>query len=212
MSAAAQIVERWLTARSFPMPREMYLPDAARGKEPLLPEGTDLAIWLYDAQSPRGPRPCAIGFVAKQSKPLFHHSYVNENQRQQSIDKAIESRKATFAEKERRKQEKLDFKHEFDVGDILVSSWGYDQTNVEFFQVTKVLSPKMIEIRAIMQEVERSATGADYVVAVKDKFVQGEKTLRKLVSPGHNVKLTSYSYAHKWDGKPQYQTASGYGH
>ncbi len=34
------------------------------------------------------------------------------------------------------------------VGDIFVESWGYDQTNVDFYQVTKTMK-KMVEIKPI---------------------------------------------------------------
>jgi hypothetical protein len=177
----------------------------------MTPEGTDLAIWTYEASTSRGERPAAIAFVAKQSKPLFHHSYVNEGQRQRDIERAIESRKAVFAEKERRQQERRDFKHEFNVGDILDSSWGYDQTNVDFYQVTKVIGPQMVEIREIQSKMDPSSSDtADYVVPVPNHFVG--PALKKKVSPSHNVKITSYAYASKWNGRPQYKTPGHMGH
>ena len=38
--------------------------------------------------------------------------------------------------------------HGVKIGDVFVESWGYDQTNVDFYQVTRVM-PKSVEIRAI---------------------------------------------------------------
>jgi hypothetical protein len=211
MNSSARIAERWLVAHRFTMPRDFYLPPEAKGKEPLVPEGTDLAIWLYDIQTPlKGPKPAAIAFAGKQSKPLFHHRYTTEAQRQRAIDEAIESRKAVFEIKDKRLKERREFKHEFEVGAILYSSWGYDQTNIDFYQVTKIISPKMIEIREIAKDVDHTEETADYVVPVKDRFVGAPQ--RRQVAPGHTVRLTSFSHASAWDGKPKYQTGSGFGH
>ncbi len=40
--------------------------------------------------------------------------------------------------------------HTFKVGDCLYSSWGYDQTNIDFFEVVEVL-PKSVKVRPIAQ-------------------------------------------------------------
>ncbi len=40
--------------------------------------------------------------------------------------------------------------HDFKVGDALYSSWGYDQTNIDFFEVVEIL-PKSVKVRPISQ-------------------------------------------------------------
>lgn len=79
--------------------------------------------------------------------------------------------------------------------------------------MTKLL-PKGIEMRPIAEKTVREARGADYVVAVPNKFTG--PVVRKLPQPGLRdepfVRLNSYSSAYKWDGKPEFQTAMGWGH
>ena len=105
------------------------------------------------------------------------------------------------------------------VGDIFLMSWGYDQTNVNFFQVTRV-SPKGVFVREIGY---RSAGGAGFmcqnVVAVKDSFksssqwcggFQGANAelFRKLSYYNGNPCFSvrgRYS-ASLWDGKPTYES------
>lgn len=99
--------------------------------------------------------------------------------------------------------------HGFKVGDILYSSWGYDQTNIDFYEVTAVGS-KSIKIREIEQRVASATPGSDMVVPVPGHFKGSE--MLKIVSPRGTVRLTSYSSARPWDGTPKYQTAMGYGH
>ena len=99
------------------------------------------------------------------------------------------------------------------VGDIFYSSWGYDQTNVDFYQVVG-LTGASVKVRQVAQRTVRSGgAGGDSVVAVPDHFV-GEVMTKRIQSysdrPSFN--LNSYSDAYLWDGTPQYQTASGFGH
>jgi len=98
----------------------------------------------------------------------------------------------------------------YKVDDILSCSWGYDQTNVDFYQVVG-LTPKSIKIRKIDQYTVSSETGTDLVAPVPNAFTS-DKVMTKLVDKYDSVKISSYSSAYKWDGKPQYQTAVGYGH
>ena len=104
----------------------------------------------------------------------------------------------------------MDFVNPFKEGDILVSSWGYDQTNVDFYQVTKVLK-KSVKIRKISSKMLPAGEGyssmSGMVVAVKDGFIEDSKEQLKRVSGfngGGYVSLSSYSGAYKWDGKPEY--------
>lgn len=169
------------------------------------PEGLDIVIYTYD----RGGEPHAVAFVGKAGKPRWHHRFRSEGQRSKHIKNTVEERKRHFEEKELRKKEREEFKHGFQVGDILESSWGYDQTNVDFYEVL-ASREKTITIAEIAKKVARSARGADYVVPVPGRVVG--KKMTKRPSSGGWVKISSYAAAKKWDGKPKYQTAVGWGH
>lgn len=99
------------------------------------------------------------------------------------------------------------------VGDIFYSSWGYDQTNVDFYQVVG-LTGASVKVRQIAQRTVRSGgAGGDSVVAVPDHFV-GE-VMTKRIQNYRDVPtftLNSYSDASLWDGTPKYQTGFGFGH
>jgi hypothetical protein len=102
-----------------------------------------------------------------------------------------------------------DFKHGIEVGEILVSSWGYDQTNIDFYEVVGVTN-KSVKIRKVDKKVVKSSPPQDYVVPIRGKYIGSPKTKR--VNPNGYVKISSYAYAYEWDGKPKYQTSWGYGH
>jgi hypothetical protein len=97
------------------------------------------------------------------------------------------------------------------VGDILVSSWGYDQTNVDFYQVVAVSPKGGVTIREIGKEFAGETGGpSEKVVAVPNSFTG--PPMKKRPTPYGSVKISSYARAFKWDGKPAHQTGAAYGH
>ena len=97
-------------------------------------------------------------------------------------------------------------------GDIFVSSWGYDQTNVDFYEIVDVKG-KIVVIREIHKRVTPGSHGSDKVMPIPGNY-DGEP-MRKRPSYRNgkpSIKMTDYAWAYPWDGKPEDQTASGYGH
>lgn len=99
------------------------------------------------------------------------------------------------------------------IGDIFVSSWGYDQTNVDFYEVVQQTTT-MVVIREIEKRVEGSGGSTEKVVPVPHKFIGAP--LRRKVKSGWRgdawIDLNSFSGASKWDGSPVTQTGGGFGH
>ena len=60
------------------------------------------------------------------------------------------------------------------VGDIFVNSWGYDQTNIDYFQVTSK-TKKGIKIRAINSEVTETGFMCGKSIPKKNNFVKDSK-------------------------------------
>ncbi len=113
----------------FYMVRESYLPKEVRGQDPNVdPQGTDAAIWKFESNGV----PYAIAFAGKSAKPLWHHRFRNEQHRDQYIDATIAKRKFVVEHRQKKLDERKSFQHSYQVGDILYSSWGYDQTNVDW--------------------------------------------------------------------------------
>ena len=100
----------------------------------------------------------------------------------------------------------MDTNTTFKVGDILSASWGYEQTNIDFFQVVKV-TEKTATIREIEQTKEynpQAMTGT--CLPLVDQFKENSKPLtRKIKGIGNNpcLRLESYKFADLWDGKPE---------
>ena len=98
------------------------------------------------------------------------------------------------------------------IGDVFVNSWGYDQTNIDFYQVVKI-TPAMVTIRQVDKKTVKSTPHADYVVPKPGVF-KG-LPMRKKVQEYQGqalLKINGYSVAKPWDGKPRFQTGLMAGH
>jgi hypothetical protein len=116
------------------------------------------------------------------------------------------------------------------VGDILYSSWGYDQTNIEYFKVVKVsefsvwiqeVRSKIVEVTGWAHEKVVPTDSSDYQVRnwndVPDEFGNVNAYITKThpiqrkkiqyfswdADEIYYVSLNSFSHAKLWDGKPK---------
>lgn len=99
------------------------------------------------------------------------------------------------------------------VGDFYCASWGYDQTNIDFYEVV-ALGAKSVKVREVAQHRVEAEGPHDSVVPAAGHYI-GEvetKVLRPCGRKGGALSFSSYKSAWLWDGTPQYRTASGWGH
>jgi hypothetical protein len=105
-----------------------------------------------------------------------------------------------------------------EIGTIFVCSWGYDQTNIDYYQVVEFTpSGKSVRIRRICKR----AHDGDRVLPVKDAFLSGKiidkgdimtKRLMRFDSGTAYLSLSAYRTAFVWNGNSQYETPFGFGH
>ena len=93
------------------------------------------------------------------------------------------------------------------VGTILRASWGYDQTNIDYFEVTKATANR-VQIRPIAQRITEADTDmSEWVEPISGDYT-GPAFSRKPLPWGDTeaVRITSGQYARIWAGKPDRQT------
>lgn len=79
--------------------------------------------------------------------------YRTESERSDDVKRFIENqRKAEQMKAERRKPQERGL----EVGDILSAVWGYDQTNYNYYEVTKLIGKTMVEVREVSQMTNES--------------------------------------------------------
>jgi hypothetical protein len=184
--------------------RDFYVPPAARGQTPI--EIEDLQIYLYPVELVSGEsRYGAVIFAGKAQKPIAHHTYRTSEARDKHIAEFIRSRRGTRQRREKRTAEKKSYRHDFKVGDVLNTHWGWEQTNVEFYQVVDVRGADIVvrEIASRSVAGPKQACMTDEIVAVPDKFVGPPIRVRPT---GDGVKIERH-YAQRWDGSPEHTSS-----
>jgi hypothetical protein len=95
--------------------------------------------------------------------------------------------------------------HSLKVGDILYSSWGYDQTNISFYVVTRTTG-HYVWLRGLAQDGTETGFMAGTCRPATPLQPTGEEHKHKASSSG-SVALSSYEHASLWDGRPKHYTA-----
>lgn len=155
------------------------------------PRSSDLGeAFKYD----QAGKPYAIAFWGSAGRPLFHYSYRKAEDRDKRIDEFFASLTSNAAYKAKQAAERKASGRGLEVGDILLSSWGYDQTNIDYYEVTKLIGEKQVEIRMIGAQVEQTGWLCGQSVPAPGKFI-GEPMV-KLARNG-SVNVRGFASAHK---------------
>jgi hypothetical protein len=151
--------------------REFYVP---KGAVKIADKNSDAIVYIY---ADRAGRPCARGFSGKRNKPDWSFYFNTDKARAQRIEQFFAGRRSIAGRKAADKAERAAFQHDFKVGDILNTCWGYEQTNREFFEVVAVKS-KSVVVREIAQVTEATGWERGICVPQPGQYV-GEPLLRR---------------------------------
>lgn len=108
----------------------------------------------------------------------------------------------------RRAWQEAHVKHVYVPGKIVEFAWGYDQTNIDYFVITK-RTGQFVSLQAIAQkntdlDSPNGLTG--HCVPLPDVFLTDKKPFRRKVhvwqGKEQGVAIKSYGWASLWDGKP----------
>jgi len=142
-------------------------------------------------------------FAGKAVKPAFNYYFSTEQRRDEYVAGWVAGLVAKAKARTERSDARKADRHGLLVGSILCSTWGYEQSNCDFYQVVALVGEKMVEIRAIAAEQvndgEQYMTGK--VKAIPNSFT-GPVLRKRATSNG--IRLTSFSWASAWDGRPKH--------
>lgn len=91
--------------------------------------------------------------------------------------------------------------HGLNTGDVMVSRWGYDQTNVDYFEVTRA-TPKTVLFRPIKTTREPGEHWGTYYATPTPGEYTGDVFRCKVKHMGESpyVNITSFAVATQWSG------------
>ena len=193
--------------------REHYIPDGARE---VRDDESDAGAYHHEGKGRIDGEPCAVFFCGKGQKPDANYRFRDTTRRDEYTERYFEGRRKHDAYRAEAKAEATKaLGHAADklkVGDVYSTSWGYDQTNVEFYVITEVVGRVMVMLQEVGRNIvdERGGPSADYVTPNLND--PRGAPMRKRLSPSGGFTISSCQYASPWDGSPKYKTASGWGH
>ena len=148
------------------------------------------------------------GWQGKADKPSFFYHHANSARVEASVTHWVERVKETTRYKADRAAEQLARRaalkatDHWSVGDVLYNSWGYEQTNIDWYQVVD-LKPKSIVIRPIQKNYGESGYLSGHSQPRRNEFC-GELIIKPLAENG-GVRF-KHGAATKWDGRPVYES------
>ena len=176
------------------------------GATKIVREGVKAEAFLFT--NPQG-RPCAMGFRGRAIKPGFHYHYPSPESRSRHLDRWFDGLEEDATRKAQERAQRYQ-PHDLKAGDILVASWGYDQTNVDFYEVAAVVGKNTVELVQVACQTDDSGWGeamCDHVVPVPGRARSGRFRARVDMSSGTAVIRVSYGgFARVWDGKPKFRS------
>jgi hypothetical protein len=187
--------------RTFP--REFYIPQRARK---IADRQSDAVCYIYE--NDKG-HVYGMGFGGKRQKPDFHFCFGTGDrgraEREAHVTRYFEQQQATAAARVERRQTAP---HNLIEGAILYTSWGYDQTNCDFYEVTRVVGEKTVEVTPIGAEIKETGWLCGQAKPRPGSFLKDKepKIVRALIQngylrvtiDGHSASLTSPDRSHYW--------------
>ncbi len=164
-------------------------------------EGTDAVVYLYNRAD---GQVCALGYVGTAGKPAFHHRFGGEAFRERFLAEWVAKQQRAAAARAERLLARKSAPHTLKLDDIVYACWGYEQTNVDFFQVVRVVSDRSVAIRAIKAEIQADGpmAMAGHSTPCRDQF---EDDAREMVRQAEGNGVLNVRFKHPaslWTGKP----------
>ena len=127
---------------------------------------------------------------------------------------AMQERKRKESEKRRSREREASAS--VSVGDVFVTSWGYEQTNVNYFEVVEKHG-QFVTVRPIVSRtvedtgyMQRTVEAVPGCYLGKCALINDEQSARYKVKGTKNnprIDLTSFASAYIWNGKPNRETS-----
>jgi len=143
-----------------------------------------------------GGKTLVKAYSGKRNRPDFFYSFASMDRAESHLASWVRGLELSAKARADRAADRKAFAHTLQVGDVLVSSWGYDQTNVDFYQVVAVVG-KSVDIRPIGQQYQETGFMSGDCVPAVGEFTGDVQ--RRLVQQGNSVKVSECSRARPAD-------------
>jgi len=157
-------------------------------------------------------KPIGALWYGRASKPQIYATFRSEEEREEYIKRFLNNKASDEeAKAKRRVEQKLTKDHNFKVGDIFYTSWGYDQTNIDFYEVVNVRGSRL-DLRELRKETVGHSGTYDEVKPIPGDYASDKIITISARADGSVTRMSSFEYPSLWDGRPKHETNSYFGH
>ncbi len=133
-----------------------------------------------------------MAYRGRATRPTWNYLFASEDQMAQTIDQFFAGLAAHEEVKRKRVEARRAYVPALKPRDVLHTHWGYEQTNVEFFEVLAVKG-KRVTLREIARSVEETGYMCGLARPIRGAYV-GEPFTRT-AQPGDEIKIDDIRYA-----------------
>nr|WP_317623816.1 hypothetical protein [Acidovorax sp. SUPP3334]BDH38326.1 hypothetical protein AVHM3334_23005 [Acidovorax sp. SUPP3334] len=127
---------------------------------------------------------CEIAFSGMRCKPDYQYRFRSQEAAQAHRETWYQAKRAGAEEKRNRVELSRAAGAQLGVGDVLVAIWGYEQTNYNYYQVTRKVGALSVEIRELAKDVSyNDAAMVGECVPIKGRFI-GAPMIKRVDSQG----------------------------
>lgn len=177
-----------------------------KGYVPYTPAALDPAMGAIFTTPAGAPKAGAIGYRGTAGRPSFNYTFPSADRMLAYVDSFVAGLVASADRKATEKATKAAWVNTLTAGTILSTSWGYDQTNVDFFVVRSVSGRKVVVAKIASGETEATGFMSGKCRAADPVVVTGPDTVH-IAQPAYGggaaIRIDGHS-ATVWDGKDKY--------
>lgn len=154
--------------------------------------------WLYISRGTG--KQCMVIYRGKSAKPWHRYSFPNRSAALKSLaNYAAQAERIaqTAATRTKERRAELAKPHTLAVGDVLESSWGYDQTNIDYYQITQIIGKRTVEVREIGCQSQDTGWLTGNSVPAPGQFTGPPMRKQVDIHGGVNVRNAAYGRASK---------------
>jgi hypothetical protein len=165
-----------------------------------IPEiGAEIA--LYESNG----KYCGKAYSGTRSKADWWYFFKTPEDRSRYIEQYKAEQLRIMANRQERKNKRkapalaaLPFKP----GDIMYDSWGYEQTNVDFYEVVQVKSASTIVLRQVAQDTKETCFMSGHTTPRPGEYIGDPIQKRVQWYDGKPYISSEYGSISMWDGRP----------
>lgn len=175
------------------MLKERFVP---KGAIKVQAKNSPAFVYIFESAG----QPCARAFPSEKAvNPVWKYRFRSLAEREKYVREFFAGQAARAARKAEAAAKKAAYVHDYKPGDVLKGVWGYDQTNVDYFEVVAVIG-KMLDIRPLQQAQKGDGFGGSSKCVPLPGSYQGEAVYR-VRAQERGIKSPVYGWLHREEPK-----------